>query len=136
MSMFGEVYGPVDPGGPSRTKQSFKDESDINNIIAQYVRTGLLTPVVDRPPFYVDVSEVGDYRQALENVQLADDLFMDLSPKIRAEFDHSPAEFLDFCSDPANADRMREMGLLPPLDEVEPVVVPVEELVEPAPEGG
>lgn len=120
MSMYGEVYEPLDTGTESRTKQSFKEESDINYIIAQYARTGLLTPVVDRPPMFIDVSEVGDYRQALENVQLADDLFMDLAPKIRAEFNHSAAAFLDFCSDPDNEDRMRDMGLLPPLPEEPP----------------
>lgn len=137
MSMYGdETRHPVlDTGDEGGAKQSFKDEVDVNNILALYAKTGLLTPVTERSPAFVDVSTIGDYRTALENVRLAGDLFDDLPSAIRAEFEHDPAEFLDFCTDPANEDRMRDMGLLPPLVEaavVPPVapVAPVELAVE------
>ncbi len=111
--------------GKIGAKQSFKDECDVNSILARYAKTGLLTPVVSRPGIFVDVSEVGDYRTAIENVRSAEALFMEIPSGIRAEFDNDPAKFLDFCTDPASEDRMRELGLLPPLDEeVEEEVVP------------
>ncbi len=106
---------PVIETGKVGAKQSFKDEVDINNILAQYVRTGLLTPVQSRPPIFVDVTEVGDYRTALEHVSLAQEMFMELGSEIRAEFDNDPALFLDFCTEEGNEGRMRELGLLPEL---------------------
>lgn len=122
---------PVLVCGPSRTKQSFKKECDINNILARYAKTGLLTPVESRPPAFLDVSEVGDYQSAVENVRSANELFMELPSGIRSEFRNDPGEFLDFCTDPENEDRMRELGLLPELEEAPEEPVPV---VEPAKE--
>lgn len=117
----------VDTGSAGGAKQSFKDETDVNNILALYAKTGLLTPVVSRSPAFIDVSAVGDYREAVENVETAQKLFMELPSVIRSEFRNDAAEFLDFCTDPDNEDRMREMGLLPPIveDPVEPPVAPV-----------
>lgn len=117
MSMYGVEYSGIDCGTEGGAKQSFKEECDINTIVAQYAKTGLLTPVVQRPPEFVDVSEVGDYRTALEHVRIADDMFMQLGSAIRGEFENDPAIFLDFCTDPQNEDRMRELGLLPSLEE-------------------
>ncbi len=123
----------VDCGTDGGAKQSFKDECDVNQILARYAKTGLLTPVTARSPAFVDVTMVGDYRSAIENIRSAQELFMDLPSGIRTEFGNDPAEFLDFCIDPENEDRMRELGLLPALEEaVEPaVVVEPPEVVEP-----
>lgn len=121
----------LETGKEGGAKQSFKEECDINNILAQYAKTGLLTPVTSRPPMFVDVSDVGDYRTALENVRTARDLFMQLPATIRATFDNDPATFLDFASDPDNEDELREMGLLPPIPAEEPTAA-----VEPATEEG
>ncbi len=129
MSMYGVEYAPLDTGPDGGAKQSFKDEVDINNILALYAKTGLLTPVTSRSPAFVDVSLVEDYQAAVQNIQAANDLFMDLPSAVRTEFKNDAAEFLDFCSDPDNEDRMREMGLLPPLEEA--VVAAVEAPEEP-----
>jgi len=122
----------IDCGTEGGAKQSFKDECDVNKILARYAKTGLLTPVTSRSPAFVDVSSVGDYRSALENVRSAKALFMELPSGIRSEFQNDPAEFLDFCTDPDSEDRMRELGLLPALDPEPPVVVP-DAVVEPPP---
>lgn len=100
-------------GGPVRTKQAHKDECDIHRIMAQYKQSGLIHHVNSRAAMYVDVSEMGDYREALQQVEVAQGLFMELPAKTRAEFDNDPAAFLDFVSDPANEEEMRELGLLP-----------------------
>ncbi len=100
-------------------KQSMKAECDINNILKRYAKTGLLTPVNKRPPMFIDVSDVGDYRTAIENVRAAETEFMRLPAAIRARFGNDPAVFLDFAVDPANEQEMRDMGLLPALEEPE-----------------
>lgn len=136
MSMYGVEYSGLDTGRKGGAKQSFREECDINKIIARYAKSGLLTPVTSRPPAFVDVSLVGDYQSAVQNIEAAQGMFMNLPWEIRKEFSNSAAEFLDFCTDSDNEDRMRELGLLPAL-EVEPEVVPpvAPEPVVPDPEG-
>lgn len=113
-----------------RTRQSEAKACDVNRIVAKYHKTGII-PVSQRPALYADVSQMGDYRSALEQVQKADEAFMALPSKLRARFENDPAAFLDFCSDPGNRDEMRELGLLEPEGQPAPVEEPV---VEPAPE--
>jgi len=96
---------------PSRTKQSFRDECDINNILRQFNVTGQL-PVGSFQPQYGDFSGVTDYQSALNQVMAAQDSFLQLPAKIRAKFDNDPAVFLDFASDEANKDEMKALGLL------------------------
>lgn len=109
--------------GSEGAKQSMKDECDVNTILARYAKTGLLTPVTTMPQAFVDVSEIGDYRSALENVRQAGELFMQLPAHIRARFGNDAAMFLDFATDPANVGEMRKMGMLPKEQET-PVEAP------------
>ncbi len=112
----------------SRTRQSEAAACNINNIMARYEKTGVL-PLQGREGFFADVSEMGDYRQAMDQVERGQQAFMLLPAGVRARFANDAAQFLDFVSDPANRDEMREMGLLEPLEE--PVEAPIEEPSEP-----
>lgn len=96
---------------PSRTKQSFRDECDINNILRQFNVTGQL-PVGSVQPQYGDFSGITDYQSALNAVMAAQDSFLELPAKVRAKFDNDPAVFLDFVSDEANKDELKALGLL------------------------
>lgn len=102
--------------GPGLTKQSFKDQCDIHKILRQFAKTGMITHVSRRPSMFIDVSELPDYRTAVQHVKDAEVLFMSLPSAVRSEFKNDPAAFLDFCSDPENEGELREMGLLPQLD--------------------
>lgn len=105
--------------GTGRTKQSFKDECDINQIMSRYQKTGVLDFVAKHAPQYGDSTGV-DFRQGLDTVIRARQMFEDLPSSIRAKFQNDPGAFLDFCSDPANRSEMAEMGLLKPEPEVAP----------------
>jgi len=96
---------------PSRTKQSFRDECDINNILRKFNVTGQL-PVGSVQPQYGDFSGITDYQSALNAVMAAQDSFLALPAKIRAKFDNDPALFVEFVSDEANKDEMKALGLL------------------------
>ena len=96
---------------PSRTKQSFRDECDINNILRQFNVTGQL-PVGSVQPQYGDFSGITDYQSALNAVMAAQDSFLQLPAKVRAKFDNDPALFVDWASDEANKDEMKALGLL------------------------
>ena len=96
---------------PSRTKQSFRDECDINNILRQFNVTGQL-PAGSVQPQYGDFSGITDYQSALNAVMAAQDSFLQLPAKVRAKFDNDPAFFVEFASDEANRDEMKALGLL------------------------
>jgi len=48
---------------PSLTKQSFKDECDVNLIVKRYTETGMINSIPRTTPQYGDVPE-GDFLQA------------------------------------------------------------------------
>ncbi len=125
------LLGVDPPWGKTRTKQSEAKATNINTIVAQYDRTGVL-PTLGRETLYADVSDMPDYRTALDLIEQADKMFMSIPANLRARFDNDPAVFLDFTSDPENRAEMVEMGLLEkPLPEpvLAPVVAPVPPVV-------
>lgn len=111
-------------------RQADAASCDINNIVKQFDKTGTL-PMVDVNALYADVSTIGDYRSALEQVALADEYFMALPPKVRERFGNDPAEFLDFTSKPENRKELLEMLGLPADKPAEPAAIPP--VVAPAP---
>lgn len=76
------------------TKQSFKDECDINIILARAERSGML-PARDAMPQFGDFSEVPDYLSALDIIDQAESQFMSLPAAVRKECDNDPAVFLE-----------------------------------------
>jgi len=93
------------------TKQSFKDECDINNVMGRYLSTGEMPVINQRAPEYLDVTGI-DYQSAMELVAGAQSLFEDIPSNVRNRFQNDPGLFLDFCSDPKNREEMAKMGLL------------------------
>lgn len=100
---------------PSRTKQAFKDECDINLIVKRYKKqTGVDLAEVCAPAIggsYGDYSDVVDYRTACDRIIAADESFGALPAIIRKRFDNDPAVFLDFCHDEKNLPELIKMGL-------------------------
>lgn len=97
----------------SLTKQSFKDECDINNIMNKWVKNGILTHVSRYQGRYEDLSGAQDYHTSLNQVIAAQEAFETLPATIRSRFQNDPGEFLSFVSDPANLNEMKELGLIP-----------------------
>lgn len=96
-----------------RTKQSFKDECDINHIMARYMKTGVLDFVSKHQGRYGDVTGM-DFMFAMEQVSKANSLFHELPSSIRTRFENNPALFLDFVHDPRNEAEMHSLGLMKP----------------------
>lgn len=97
---------------PSLAIQSQKDEADINTIVRNFGVTGQVPQSV-RIPTYGDFSGVDDFRTAIEAVRSAELAFNQIPANIRAHFENDPAQFHDFCCDPANLSQLREWGLAP-----------------------
>lgn len=115
----------------SRTKQSMKEECDINGIMKRFERTGLITHNNVREAYFADVSEVPDFAAAVDVVRKAEEMFSSLPAKLRVFFENDSAKYVQFCADPANADKMVELGLKDPPKVVEPVQVVVTNPVTP-----
>lgn len=110
---------------PSRTKQSFRDECDINTIMKKYAATGLVSHVKKYGGQYGDFTEFGDYQESLNIIIDAQSMFMSLPAKLRSRFSNDPAVFLDFVGNPSNRDEMVSLGLVKAVPVVEtPVAVP------------
>lgn len=118
--------------GPSRTKQSFQAECDINGIMAKHMATGLVDHVNQRQGRYEDLPSETDYHANLNSVMAAQEAFDSLPSKIRTRFKNDPGKFLGFVLDPSNKEEVQKMGLgAKPWEEALPAAEPVS---EPAPE--
>lgn len=96
---------------PSKTKQSFRDECDINTIMAKYRATGILDHVQIHKGRYEDLPSEIDYHADVLAVMAAQDAFASLPAAIRARFENDPAKFVGFVQDPENQEEIDEMGL-------------------------
>ncbi|AXL15287.1 internal scaffolding protein [Microviridae sp.] len=114
-------YDPMDYATvndePSMTKQSFKDEADVNFVLGRYDPIALAARM--RPAgSYADVSGIGDYQDALQTMMDVEQQFQDLPPEARAEF-AGLRDFLNAAMDPRQTARFEAVGLLtyPDLEE-------------------
>lgn len=100
---------------PSMTKQSFKKDCDVNEIVKKFKRVvgvDYLTRFQGTSGgTFGDFSGVTDYQSALARVDRANEAFMSLPAKIRAQFKNDAGEFLAFVQDTKNAEALVKMGL-------------------------
>jgi phage internal scaffolding protein len=94
----------------SRTKQAMKDECDVNLIVKNFSRTGLIEHRNNHRGDYGEFSQI-DFHEAMNTVIKAEAMFMELPAKTRKEFLNDPGEFLAFVQNPENKDKLIEMGL-------------------------
>lgn len=100
--------------GESRTHTAFADDCDLPKKIARLAKTGELEAALRQPPLnYGDFSNVDDYMSALMAVKRANEAFMTLSAAVRREFNNDPAQLLAAVGDPAQKEKLEELGILP-----------------------
>ncbi|QKI28939.1 VP3 [Kummerowia striata gokushovirus] len=121
----------------SLTKQSFRDECDINNIMRRYEATGTIDHINRRQPQYGDFSDVSSYQEAIDIVTRAEELFSELPARVRDRFNNDPNNLLEFMADPNNKDEAMELGLIAkpvePANSPAPVPAPSAPAPAPAP---
>lgn len=103
-------YTRIEPGEGPGAVQSFKDECDINRIMAKYQKSGAVQWLEKRGGEYRDVTGI-DFMEAMQTVVKGKEVFADLPSSIRDRFNNDPALFLDFMHDPDNHDEMIKLGL-------------------------
>ena len=107
---------------PSRTKQKFAKECDINNIMKRFHRDGALDHYAKHSGWYGEVPAI-DLREALEVAERAKQVFEDLPSNVRKRVG-DPVGFLEFVQDPANEQEMVELGLKESVKEPAEYVAP------------
>lgn len=96
------------------TKQAHKDECDINRILKQYSKTGIINHIRQGEPVFADLPDPLDFQEALSVVSSAQAAFSELPALVRARFDNNPAALLEALNDPAMWPELRELGILKP----------------------
>lgn len=96
--------------GGGMTKQAHKNESDVNWIVAKYIKTGVIEHGNANSARYGFAPAV-DFREALELIDEAKQQFDTLPAKVRKEFDNSAEKFLKFCEQPDAAEKLIELGV-------------------------
>ncbi|WNK13505.1 MAG: internal scaffolding protein [Microvirus sp.] len=97
--------------GQGRTKQEFKDECDINVLMAKYLKNGLMDHVNQKLPMFEDVTGL-DFQGAQNLIAEAQSMFEGIPSKIRNRFDNDPGKLLDWVHNPANAKEAASLGFL------------------------
>lgn len=102
----GEVRDLVFDDG--RTKQTFKDETDVNRILAKFQVSGVISHKAKFLPSYGDFAEF-DFLETQNVLNRGNGIFAALPSEVRREFGESPARFFKFVNDPANIDNLDKL---------------------------
>lgn len=102
-----------------RTKQSFKDECDINKIMCRAAQGGTISHLAKYEGVYADYSDF-DFHEHTTKLTKGREIFDALPAEVRHEFAQSPQAFFDYVNDPRNmADLAQKLpGLAKPGDQL------------------
>lgn len=126
----------VNTGRDTPVKQSFKEETDVNRIIAKYQQTGAVSHANRFAPRYGE-ADSQDFHKAMTLVVETQQAFDALPSALRRRFSNDPAEWVAWL-ETADTEDLRAAGLVPG-DVSEPetiptgIIVPQEEVPEPTP---
>ncbi len=123
---------------PTRTKQEFQEECDINTIMGRAKALKRMQDPTLVNTNYGDGTPY-DFHAAMNYVTEAQQQFDKMPSAIRNKFNNDPGAMIDFVNNPENEEEMREMGMLvekepdpDPSPEPPPITPPA---VDPAPPG-
>lgn len=124
-----KIYGQYDITAPrptlnqseevSKTLQSYKDEADINMLVARYNKTGsFYNPLTPRDPLktpsvpqFLDVSDLEGVENAFDVAKSVKTMFEQLPAAVREQLGGTPISFVEFAQNPANFEKCVELGI-------------------------
>lgn len=125
----GEIHRVIQKNDPeSLTEQHHKDKCDTQKIVTQYLKTGVVDHLNTRQQIQSQDDPI-DFKTAMDIVAQGNSTFESLPAHIRAKFNHSTQEFVEFTTNPKNIDALVELGLAnKPLEtkEVQTPIIPPE----------
>lgn len=102
----------LDCSKPVLTDQSQKGMTDINNIMLQYSKTGLLPVQQQKVAHYIDNTEIMPLEEAHKLISDAKELFYQLPAQVRKLMDNDPTKLESFIKDEENTDILLKYGIL------------------------
>lgn len=94
------------------TDQSYAKSTDINNIMANYHKTGVLPHTRENLARYIDNTEIPSLIEAHELIEGAKSMFMELPAHIRKLMDNNPQNMESFIRNPENTETLVKYGLI------------------------
>jgi len=91
-----------------RTKQAFKDECNIQKIMARSDIAGTISHLEKFEGVYADYADF-DFHEQINKLTRGREIFDELPAEVRAEFNQSPMDFFEYVNDPKNIDRLGEL---------------------------
>lgn len=111
------VFDKKDISCRSMTHQSFAKDADINTIMSRYAVSGVLVDPANvdsgRVARFGDFSDLTDYAQLVSRISQAQEDFLTLPSLVRARFDNSVENLLNFIAEPENVYEAVKLGVLP-----------------------
>ena len=103
-----------------RTKQAFKDETDINRILARAQKGDAITHLAKHGAVYGDFTDFPDLLDAHDRLMRGKAIFDELPSEVRREFSNNPSAFFEFVNAPENRDQLERLipGLAKPGDQL------------------
>lgn len=101
---------PYNDDGSPGAEQCHKKECDINNIVSKFQKTRTIEHQTRYQARYDDMTGE-DFQTAMNLVTAAQNMYEDLPSHIRKLTNNDPAQFFEFVQNPANADKLVELGL-------------------------
>ena len=109
MSMKSSKFGPLEYKD-GLTKQSFKDQCDINKMLKKAQTVGSIAHLAKYPEAtYGEFDGEFDLLTAARKMERAGEIFAELPSEVRGEFGNNPLEFVAFAAKPENNARLREI---------------------------
>lgn len=96
-----------------KTEQVHKDICDVNNIIKEYDKKGVISHVSKIEAKYGDLSGM-DFKTMQETIINAGNMFNELPSKIRNRFKNDPQKLIEFMDSPDNREEAIKLGLINP----------------------
>jgi phage internal scaffolding protein len=96
---------------PSMTQQQFKAECDVNNIMAKYKKTNMISHLSKHDGSFGDFSSIEDYQTSLNKLMIAQESFGLLPSELRNKFHNDPAKLIEFINDETNTEECYKYGL-------------------------
>lgn len=102
----------IDCGAESRTKQSFRDQVNVNEIVKRALTSGQLDHVNHREPLFGDFSKSTDLKSQIDAVHQAEESFKTLSSGVRKAAQNKPHILLEMLASDTGCQELRDAGLV------------------------
>jgi len=114
----------IENGEEIRVEQSHKDEVNINKIVKKH-GMDLIAKTAALQQFTFDENPHNDFQEMMNALLKAKDSFESVPSEIRKQFNHDPAQFMDFVRNTDNKQQLIDWGLAKAPETPQPIEVVV-----------